>query len=711
AWTPGDTIAVGRAPAVIGEVVVAESTARARGLHVGDRILIVFQQATAEFLVSGLGAGEESAPVAFDLATAQALYDRTGRYDEIAVRAEPGLPATALRAQLAAAVGDRYEVVTSADASEQASRSWSGALRFLTPGLLVFSLVALLVSAFIIFNTFSILVGQRSREFGLARVLGASRAQVMLSVLLEAAAVGLAASVAGVALGVGAAHGLLALLRAVGFSLPSASVVFSLSTVVVGVAAGVLVTVLAAALPAHRATAVAPVTAVSAQDGDIGTSPRRRWATGLIVMGSGAGALLIGLHAGVRRPLLTVGLGATALLVGMARLAPLVARPVAQALGAPVSRLFGQPAFLGRENAMRNPRRTATTAAALMVGFGLIGLVCTLGASMRASAQQAIETEVRADLVVTPVGPFGVSPMVAERLRQTPGIGTISQLRAGQWGLNGRAENLLAVDPGTASAMYELAPDDAAALGRLDDGGVLVRDSVAAGRGWRTGDTVPMTFARTGTVGMRVQGTFSTVTVRPDYVISLGAFEANYTEQLDGRVGIKLPAATSVAAGKALAEDALRDMPGVEVLDRSEVLAGQREEINRFLVPMTALLGLSVVIGLLGIANTVALSVRERTGELGLLRALGMERRQLRSMIAFEVAIVAALGTALGLALSLFLSWALTSALRDFGVTEMTLPIGQLLRWAGAAVLAGVAAAVIPARRAARLDVLDAVRR
>ncbi|MGH9277867.1 MAG: ABC transporter permease, partial [Acidimicrobiales bacterium] len=296
AWTPGDTLSAGRAPAAAGEVVVAESTARARGLHVGDRILIVFQQGTAEFVVTGLGAGEESAPVAFDLATAQALYDRTGRYDEIAVRAEPALPATALRAQLASAVGGLYEVVTSADASEQASRSWSGALRFLTPGLLVFSLVALLVSAFIIFNTFSILVGQRSREFGLARVLGASRAQVMLSVLLEAAVVGLAASVAGVALGAGAAHGLLALLRAVGFSLPSASVVFSLSTVVVGVAAGVLVTVLAAALPAHRATAVAPVSAVSAQDGDIGTSPRRRWATGLFVMGSGAGALLIGLH-------------------------------------------------------------------------------------------------------------------------------------------------------------------------------------------------------------------------------------------------------------------------------------------------------------------------------------------------------------------------------------------------------------------------------
>lgn len=710
-WTPADRLTSGRPPAADGEVVVGARTAHDRRLRTGDRVRIVFARGDGEFVVTGIG--DEEAPAAvFELATAQALYGRTGRFDEIAVRSGRGVSPDDLRATITAALGEGYDVLTSEHAAVQDGGSWNGALRFLGPGLLMFSGLALLVSAFAIFNTFSILVGQRAQEFSVVRVLGAGRAQVMLSVLVEALVVGVAASAAGVVVGFAAAHGLVALLPAIGLNLPGAPVAFGLSTVAVGALAGVLVTVAAALGPAYRATAGTPLAAFTAREGRGGTPAAAR----RLGLGGGwvAGAVLqtvLGRHFGAGPPLLAAGIAALELLAGLAVLGPLLARPAARALGAPISRLFGLPALLGRENALRDPRRTATTASALMVGFGLIGTVCTLTASMRASAAHAVGSSLRADLVVSSVGPAGVPPVVAERLRRTPGAGTISQLRAGEWGLNGHAESLVAIDPATAGLMYALGNGDAAAVAGLDDRGVLVRDTVAAARGWQVGDDVAMTFARTGTVRQRLQGLFSTPTVRTDFVISLAAFEANYAEPLDARVAVKLPEGTPVAAGRTVVQRSLADLPGLQVMDRSEVLADQQAQVDRLLVPMAVLLALSVAIGLLGMANAVALSVHERTGELGLLRALGMDRRQLRSMIGAEAAIVAALGITMGLGLALFLSWSLSSALRDHGVTELVVPLRQLAGWAAAVVGAGIAAAMIPARRAARLDVLDAVRR
>lgn len=711
-WTPADRLTTGRPPAAEGEVVVGSRTAHDRRLRTGDRVRIVFAHGDGEFVVTGIG--DEEAPAAvFELSTAQALYGRVGRFDEIAVRSERGVSPDELRATITAALGEGYDALTSEHAAVQDGGSWNGALRFLGPGLLMLSGFALLVSAFAIFNTFSILVGQRAQEFSVVRVLGAGRAQVMLSVLVEALAVGVAASAAGVVVGFGAAHGLVAMLPAVGFDLPAAPVAFGLSTVAVGVLAGVLVTVAAALGPAYRATAGTPLAAFTAREAGGGplAGARRRLALGGGWVAGGVLQTALGRHFGVGPPLLGAAIAALELLAGVAVLAPLVSRPAARALGAPISRLLGLPAFLGRENAMRDPRRTATTASALMVGFGLIGAVCTLSASMRASAAHAVGSSLRADLVVSSVGPAGVPPVVAERLRRNPGAGTISQLRAGEWGLNGQAESLVAIDPATAGLMYALGNGDAAAVAGLDDRGVLVRDTVAAARGWQVGDEVAMTFTRTGTVRQRVQGLFSTPTVRTDFVISLGAFEANYAEPLDARVAVKLPEGTPVAAGRTVVQRSLADLPGLQVMDRSEVLADQQAQVDRFLVPMAALLALSVAIGLLGMANAVALSVHERTGELGLLRALGMDRRQLRSMIGAEVAIVAALGIAMGLGLALFLSWTLSSALRDHGVTELVVPLRQLAGWAAVVAAAGFAAAMVPARRAARLDVLDAIRR
>ncbi|HEX2042028.1 MAG TPA: ABC transporter permease [Acidimicrobiales bacterium] len=714
-WTPDATITAGQPPARPDEVAIDARTAARYGLELGDRVKVLFQDAVQEFRINGLRAAANlvsSTLATFDLETAKRLLGRAEGFDTLSVQAEPGVGREELRARLGAALPDAYEAVTNDQAARQANESWTEALGFLTTALWVFAAIALLVSAFIIFNTFSIIVAQRHRELAVLRALGASRGQLTASILVEAAAVGAGASVAGVLLGLGAARALLALLGAGPLDVPAASVVFRPRTAVAGLASGVLVTAAAALVPARRATTSSPVGARDVLLDGAGRPSRRLLAGGGTAL-VGLVALWAGVSGGAGRPLALVGTGSVAILAGLAVLAPMFARPAARALGAPLGRLLGEPALLGRENAMRNPRRTAATAAALMIGIGLIGLVAILGASMKASAKGAVAESLKADLVVTAEGGAGqgrgVPPVVASRLGELPEVQVVSQIRGGQWGLYGRAQTLVALDPATLADVYRL--DEAAleATRRLDERGVLVRDTVAARHGWRIGDEVPMTFARTGTRAFRLRDTFSAPTVRSDFVISLQAFEANFAQQLDLEVDVLLAPGTAPAAGRAAIERALGGLPRVSVMDRSQVFAAQAKQVDSILVPVTALLSLSVAIALLGIANTLSLSIHERTRELGLLRAIGMARRQLRSMIRSEAMIVACLGAALGVGVAVFFGWALVAAMHDLGVTRRVFPIGQLLALLGAATLAGLVAGILPARRAAKLAVLDAV--
>ena len=715
AWSPDAAMAAGRAPAGGDEVVLDAATAAAQGLSLGDRVKILVEGAVEEFTIAGLRKVNDylASQAMFELQTAQRVLGQQGTVDAIPVRAEPGVSAETMRARIGSVLPERYEVVTYDQAAKEAEESWSRALGFLTTALLLLAGVALLVGSFLIFNTFSILVAQRTRELGLLRALGASRARVMGSVLVEALAVGLVASLAGVVLGLGAAKGLLAIMRVVGFDLPDVPAVFRARTAAAGVVCGVVVTVVAALGPARRATRVAPMTAITGltADGDGSLAGRLAW--GATVALSGIAVLLAVTLGEVPSPLPVVGLGVAGLLVGVALLMPLVARPAARLLGRPLIRMFGQPALLGRENAMRNPRRTAATAAALMIGITLVGVVAILAASMKSSATRSITETLRADFVVAP-RPLpgtgaGLPTQVADRLRRTPGVATVSQIRGGQWGLDGRAQTLLAVDPATVTDVHSLDPASAAAARRLDDRSVLVRDTVAARHGWKVGDPVPMTFARTGTTPLRLSATYSTTTVRSDYVISLGAYRANYAQQLDTLVEVRLAAGVGLEAGRAALAAALADFGTAEIRDRDQVLASSRRQVDTLLLPVTALLALSVLIALLGITNTIALSVSERTRELGLLRAVGMARSQLRSMVRAEAVIISALGALLGVAVAAFCGWALVTAMADLGVTELVFRTGQLAGLVALATAAGLVAGVIPARRAARLGVLDAV--
>jgi putative ABC transport system permease protein len=715
-WTPDATITAGQPPSRPDEVAIDAHTAAQYGLQLGDRVKVLFHDAVREFKINGLRAAANlvsSTLATFDVETAKRVLGRAEGFDTVSVQAEPGVNREELRARLGAALPNRYEAVTNDQATKQAKESWTEALGFLTTALWVFAAVALLVSAFIIFNTFSIIVAQRHRELAVLRALGASRAQVTASILVEAAVVGAVASVGGIALGLGAARALLAILGAGGLDVPGTGVVFLPRTAVAGLASGVLVTAAAALLPARRATTSSPIgsSREALLDGAGSASRRLLFGGGAAV--AGLGTLWVGLFGSTARPLALVGVGSAAIMTGLAVLAPAFARPAARALGAPLGRLLGEPGLLGRENAMRNPRRTAATAAALMIGIGLIGVVAIVGASMKASAKGAVARTLKADFVVTPEGGVGQSrglpPVVASRLRELPEVTVVSQIRGGQWGLAGRAQTLVALDPATLADVYNLDQASLEAARRLDGGGVLVRDTVAARHGWRAGDEVPMTFARTGTRGFRVRDTFSAPTVRSDYVISLEAYEANFAEQLDLEVDVLLASGTAPAAGRAAIERALAGLPRVSVMDRAQVFSAQAKQVDRILVPVTALLSLSVVIALLGIANTLSLSIHERTRELGLLRAIGMARRQLRSMIRSEAMIVACLGAALGVAVAVFFGWALVAAMHDLGVTRRVFPVGQLLALLGVATLAGLVAGILPARRAAKLGVLDAV--
>lgn len=715
--TPDVALAAGRAPVGPDEVAIDAETARRNGLVLGDKIKVLFSGSMQEFTIGGFlqAAGDvvASTKAIFDTVTAQRVLGTAGQVDAIPVEAEAGLSPEALRTRINAVLPDQYEAVTTAQVARESAESWTRAVAFLPTALLLFAAVALLVGAFIICNTFSILVAQRARELALLRSLGASRAQLTASVLCEAVAVGMVGSLVGVIAGFGAARGLLALFDRMGYELPSASAVFLPRTAIIGVLAGVLVTVLAALLPARRATAVSPVGALRGADG--GRTPSTG---GRLVLGVGAGVaglatLLTGALSGGDRPLVAVGLGAVGILVGLAVLTPLAARPAARVLGAPLVRFFGEPAFLGRENAMRSPRRTASTAAALMIGIGLVGVVAILAASVKASASRTVDDSLRADFVLTPSGlggaVSGVPPVVIDRLRATPGLATVSEIRGGQWGLDGRTQTLLAVDPATVTTMHEVDDASAAAVRRLDDSGVLVRDTVAERYGWGVGDPVPMTFARTGTRKLTLQGTFSSTAVRTDFVITLGAYRANYAQLFALEVDVALAPGVTAADGRAAIEQALVDYPVVKVMDHAEVLAAQGAQVDRLLVPVTALLALSVIIALLGIANTLALSIHERTRELGLLRALGMARRQLRSMIRSEAAIIASMGAALGIVVALFFGWALVMSMRHLGVTELVFPVAQLAGLAALATGAGMLAGVLPARKAAGLAVLQAI--
>ena len=700
-------LTAGGPPATPDDVVMDAGTAQKYDFTVGDRVRILSAGPPRTFTITGIAefgtannlAGATLA--AFTLPVAQAIAQEPGKLDAINVVTAPGASKAAVQQAIARALPPGVEVVTGQTVASENTSSVNQALSFFSTALLVFAFISLFVGAFTIYNTFSIIVGQRTRELALLRIVGASRRQVFGSVLAEAAITGLVSSVIGLGLGVLAALGLQALLRGFGVTLPPGSLVFEPRTVLIGLAVGVGVTVLSAIGPARGAVRIPPVAALDDRQSAASASLRRRfiWGTAVAVIG----AVLLGL--GLAKPAIQlVGIGAAALFIGVATLSPALARPLSSVIGRPLPRLLGVAGKLGRENSMRSPRRTAQTAAALMVGLALVSAMAVFGASLSKSATSSADQAISADLIVTATGSGQLSNSVPATTSAVPGVTASSTVYQGPFEFQNTLTSLTAVstDHLADTVILRMTAGTPAALGQ---GELLIDSTTATSKHLSVGDSVHARFARTGPAVLRIGGIYQANALIGSYLVSAGFFGAHYSPQPPGALLLR----TNGAAVDTAVTKALAPYQNLQVQTRAQFEQSQVSAVNQLLGLVYALLGLAVIIALIGIVNTLMLSVFERTREIGLLRAVGMRRRQVRVMIRSEAVILAIFGAIVGIVIGTALGLALVASLRQQGITDTAVPVTSLLIFLLLAALLGLVAASWPARRAARLDVLAAI--
>ncbi|HEX9342544.1 MAG TPA: FtsX-like permease family protein [Actinomycetota bacterium] len=711
------TLRGGARPTSSDQVAIDAATAKKQGFKVGDRVKILFQGPPREFTVSGIlgfGTADNLAGATlagFDLKTAQQVLNRVGTYDEVDAVAASGVSPATLRDRVKAVVDPKFQVLTGKQLAQDDSKTVGSFTKFINIALLAFAFVALFVGSFIIVNTFSIILAQRTRELALLRCLGASRRQVLRSVLAEAAIVGLAGSVVGIGFGILVAIGLNNAFKALGVDLPQTTPVIAPRTIIVALVVGLGVTLLASIMPAIKATRVPPVAALQQEAHAAPTHHTwRRVVTGTVVTVIGVALLLTGLFASTGNRLINIASGAVIIFLGVGFLSPLVARPLARLLGWPFAHWAGEPGKLARENAMRSPRRTASTAAALMIGLALVSFVTIFAASLKTSSNKILDESVAADYILS--GPsnsgVGFSPQVVQRISQQPEIESATGIRFGAFKLNGKTSQLQAIDPATfpRTVRTDMVSGN---LSNLASGDVAVRKDVAKSNSWKVGDTVTMDFPVGGSQQERIAAIYEDNHLNGSYLLTLADYQNHYPDQLDQLGLVKAKPNVSTDASRAAVERVTNDFPIVQVKDQAQFKRDQAKSINQILLLFYLLLALAVIVAFIGIINTLALSVLERIRELGLLRAVGMTRAQLRRMIRWEAVIVAVLGAVLGLVVGGFFGWTMVRALHNQGITEFTLPVGSLLAFVIAAGLAGMAAAIFPGRRAAKVDVLRAI--
>jgi putative ABC transport system permease protein len=709
-------IADGRPPARLGEVVLDVRTAELGGYRLGDKVRLVTstEQAEIEATLVGTATFGESASLAgatlalFDTASAQRLLlDGAHAYSTITIAARDGVSQERLRSEVEAVIPDGFEAKTGAETSNETSDGLREAMSFFTTFLLIFAAVALFVGTFLILNTFSILVAQRSQEMALYRALGAGRRQVTRSVLVEALVVGLLGATVGLVLGLVVAHLLKLAFGAFGLDLGPGGLVVEPRTVAVAYGVGVVVTMAAAYIPARRAARVSPVAAMR-DDVALPQAPRSLHAgLGGVLAILGAGLLGAGLFFDTSIPTPLVGAGITAVFLGIALLAPVLAAPIVRTVAVGYPRIFGAVGHLARENALRNPRRTAATASALMVGLALVSAMAVIGESTNESIDVAFEDDLTADFVVSNALGQPFSTSVAADVARLDGVAEVAQVRwqAGQ--VAGDDANLAALDPAAFSMAANLHITDGGT--ELGTDGVLVATGLTGREGLGVGDRLTIALPA-GEQRLRVVGVFAdNPAVGSEVVVSFDTLESGGVSAADSYVYVVAEPGADIAAVRAGLEEVTATMPTVTVKDQDAFTEERRAPVNRLLSLVYALLGLAVLIAVLGIVNTLALSVMERTREVGLLRAVGMTRRQLRAMVRWESVAIALLGAVLGIVLGVVFGVALQSALSEEGLEVLAVPWGRLAAFLVLAALVGVLAAVWPARRAAKLDVLHAI--
>jgi putative ABC transport system permease protein len=701
----------GRAPVGPAEVALDATTVDKAHLHLGDRITVLLKGPARKVTfvgVIGLERADSFAGaslIAFDTRVAQAALGTPGTWTNVSLAAEPGVSQQELRDRAATVLPAGFEAVTQKQTAADQSKSLKKGLSVFNTVLLVFALISLFVGAFLIFNTFTMLVAQRVRELALLRALGASRAQVTRSVLVEAVAVGMLASLTGFGLGIALAVGLRWLLGVLGIDLPGGPTVVALRTFVVALAVGTGVTAVAALLPARRAARVAPVQAMRESGPAEERSLTRRTVVGALVLTTGVALLVAGLNG--TGGLQAIGAGAAVSFLGVAALSPLFARPVVGLLGVPFLHL-GVPSRLGRGNAMRNPRRTSVTAAALMIGLALVAMVSTFGASTKASLAAYVGRSLGADFVLSTKTFQPFSLQVVKAMQARPELDQVAGFRFARARIGGKTTDLQAVEAGPLEATLKVKTLHGD-LTAIDRGELAISENAAKSRHLAVGQRVDVVWSRTGSQPMRVGAVYALNQYAGDYLVGVTTYDTNVTEHLVTVVAVTARPHVSAEQARAAVDAAVQPFPNVQVYDQVALVRAQKEQIDGLLNVVTGLLIFSVLIAVLGIVNTLALSVVERTRELGLLRAVGLQRRQLRRMIRVESVLIAIFGALLGIVVGLALGWSLVQALKDQGIDQFAVPWVRLVWVLVAAGFAGVVAAALPARRAARLDILEAV--
>jgi putative ABC transport system permease protein len=718
----------GRWAAGPGEVVIDKATAKNKHYDVGETIGVSGAGPTARYRITGIARygnvdslGGATIAV-FTIPVAQRLAGKEGQLDTISLAARRGVSTDRLVREVAPLLPPSAQVKNAAAQARTDAREVDEFIRWFQYFLLAFAAIALFVGSFVIFNTLSITVAQRAREFATLRTMGASRRQVMRSVLLEGAIIGVLASAAGLALGLGLAKGLTAVMRALQLELPQAATVFAPRTAIVSMAVGIVITVLATIVPALRATRVPPIAAVregaTVPPSRLGASASGLAAATIVVA---IGALAFGSFAhglGTGPTLLALGGGVMALFVGVAMVAPALVRPMARVIGAPARRLGGSAGALAGQNATRNPGRTASTAAALMIGLALVTVVATLGAGLRHSVRASLDDQVRADYVVTSDNGFQQVAKRATRAIPTavPGVGVAATVLDDRAHMLGADAQVNGVDPAAIGRTVDFRWEpgsSAASLAGLGAHGAIVKKSFADKHRLRVGSAFTITGPTGRRLALRVRGVYAPPAfdkIQPvlgPVAISQRAFTATFPRPKILFAFLKLDGGAAPEATAAL-KRALGALPGAKVQTKEAWVTEQAESVNMMLNLLYVLLALSILVSLFGMVNTLILAVFERTRELGMLRAVGMSRRQVRRMVRHESTITALIGAGLGLPVGVFLAGIVTRALSDQGLKFM-LPVPSLVAFVVAAIVAGLIAAIVPARRAARLDVLHAL--
>ena len=696
------------------QVVIDAATARAHGFRVGDPVKLVVGGIHTFRLVGIAKFGDVDSIggatfAVFDPTTARRLLDKDG-FDIVSVSAKPGVSSQRLIAELKPLLPATVRVQTGAEQARSDESDIDTFIRVIRYGLLGFGGIALFVGAFVIFNTMAITVRQRTRELATLRTLGASRRQVLRSVVLEAFVLGLGASLIGLACGIGLAKGLGALFRALDLGLPEASMVVATRTPVVSVLMGTLVTVAAGLVPAIRATRIAPVAAV--REGAAVSTRRhdgRSLAVALAVTGASVASLWYGLYAsGVAAPVRALALvgGSLALFVGTAMVAPRLVRPLASVVGRPAAALGGAAGRLARDNAVRDTGRTASTAAALMIGLALVTFVSVFATALRGSDTKAVERQLDANYVaVTQNGWAALPPVVGERLGTTRGVQVASAVRGEQASVGGSEIGVSGVDPATIDRVYRFAWKEKASFAGLGGAGAVVSKSLASDKHLRVGGSLVVTTPAGKRLELNVRGIYAPPKFDPllgDVVLTQKTFDRDFQRPSDALVLVR------ASGTQAELDAAVARFPDARVLSRSAFIADRTKDMTDLLNMLYVLLALSVIVSLLGMVNTLVLSVFERTREIGMLRAVGLTRRQTRRMVRHESVVIALIGAALGIPVGIGLAAGVTGALAKYGLS-FSIPVGSLVVFGIVAAIAGIVAAVMPARRAARLNVLRAL--